>query len=171
MYRIVEEHHNTGKTNFLREVATLREFAELVVEWDSERDRYERVDGKLYRISDIMFNDESGESTITGSPLVDPSEPADMYSHNDDFTYRAIEIEDVADVPGIDEASEDHGRVFVIQGQIMTAYRDGETWRCEEEFFGSEDPQNYIDDLDSLKQRFVDLGWMSNSDRIRVEKE
>jgi len=62
-------------------------------------------------------------------------------------------------------------RHYIISGNTMSYYDHDEhrSVRCEEEYFGSENPQNYVHDLASLKLWFVEQGWMQDGDTITVE--
>jgi len=63
------------------------------------------------------------------------------------------------------------GTKFIIEGNTMSMFNlETQSWeRCEDQFFGSENPQDYVSDIEALKLHFIGNGWMIEADRIEVK--
>ena len=62
------------------------------------------------------------------------------------------------------------GTTFIIEGNTMSMFNlETQSWeRCEDQFFGSENPQDYVSDLEALKLSFIEMGWMIEANTIEV---
>lgn len=78
----------------------LREFAEKVIEWHADLNRYQLVNWRLYDACDVEW--EYGEDgpdgdlipIIKGSPVIDPDNPQASYCMDwEGYTYTAVEVE------------------------------------------------------------------------------
>ena len=96
-YQIKETKHSTREVRMLPHYCLgLREFAEKIIEWHADSNRYQLVNGCLYNDYEVEW--EFGKDDMipvpTGFPIIDPDRPQASYCMDlDGLTYTAIEVE------------------------------------------------------------------------------